>query len=340
MAHNALENHTPVDCISYVQPGGVFYACTLPAIDIVHRLEIRRRSQNPNIGVQRDENQSRVNDISKYAHEINAVFPTPIIVSANSETIKLNNGKLFLPNGRSVLGHVLDGQHRLLGIKSLTDEEISRFNLLIVFVFDIDVYSEATIFSTINSTQKQVSKSLMYDLFALHPGRSIEKTCHEIVRSLNDDSDSPFFHKIKILGKKVEETETLSQAAFVDQIARQIRDKEGPFYDYYANDKDWVIRKIIANYFRAIIETQSSLGEKINFPDDYFLKTTGFGGVAQSLRDIVRLGKMQEDITQDFFSRVMEKYFAANQSPPEGTGNSAMLRIKDEILKTLNQIHR
>ena len=328
-----LENHLAVDCISYAQPGGVFYACTLPATYIVNRLEIRRRSQDPTSGMQRDDNPGRVKEISQYAHELNAVFPTPIIVSAKSEVVKSHDGKLYLPNDGSVIGHVLDGQHRLLGLKNLTEFDLSQFSLMIVFVFDIDVYSEATIFSTINSTQKQVSKSLMYDLFALYPGRSIEKTCHEIVRSLNDDPESPFYRRIKLLGKKMGETETLSQAAFVDQIARQIKDKDGPLYDYYAKDNDWVIRKIIANCFNAILRTQSSLSAEIYFSDDYFFKTTGFGGVSQALRDLVRAGKDRGAVSEQFFTDVMERFFKANPAPPTGTGNSAMLKIKDEILK-------
>lgn len=327
------KNCKEIACLPYAQPGAMFYASTIPAREIVHRLEIRRRSVDPERGMQRDDNPARVREISNYALEDNAVFPTPIIVSANSEVVQTWNGRLYLPNNEAVVGHVLDGQHRLLGLKNLTSDRLEQFELLIVFVFDIDVYSEATIFSTINSTQKQVSKSLMYDLFALNPGRSVEKTCHEIVRSLNDDIDSPFYKRIKILGKKVGDYETLSQSAFVDQIARQIKDKNGPLYGYFHSDSDWVIRKIIANCYRAILRAQRGLSRQDSYPEDYFLKTTGFGGVAQALKELVMVGIEKQDVTEEFFYGVMVDYFKEYPTPPSGTGNSAMLVIKKSLLK-------
>lgn len=324
-----------VSAVVYSQPGAVFYACSLPAAAIVGRLEIRRRSQDSVNGMQRDENRVRVRDVAMYAREDNSVFPTPIIVSASSDVVRLNGSCLQLPKSNSVVGHVLDGQHRLLGLKELTEEELHRFELLVVFAFDIDIYSEATIFATINSTQKQVSKSLMYDLFALQPGRSVEKSCHEIVRSLNDDPESPFHRRIKVLGKKIGEQETLSQAAFVDQIGRQIRanDRLRNFYD---QSEDWVIRKIVSNCFSAVREAQSESGDR--FPTDYFFRTTGFGGVAQALGEMVDAGARKGDVSAAAFLRIMRSFFESKKLPPTGVGNAAMLEIKNGIIDAVKAL--
>lgn len=332
-----MQDHISIDAITYAQPGGVFYACTLPAVDIVKRLDIRRRQDDPILGMQRDDNPSRVRDITSYALQPNAIFPTPIIVSAYPNGILVEGTKLLIPDGLTTLGHVLDGQHRLLGLKALSDEELKDFDLMIVFVFGIDLYSEATIFSTINSTQKQVSKSLMYDLFSLNPGRSIEKTAHEIVRSLNDDRDSPFYGRIKLLGRKMGPAETLSQAAFVDQISRQIKDQSSVLNIYYQKEQDPLIRKIIANCFSALVKIQT-LAKNDAFSSDYFFRTTGFGGVAQSLGDLMRAGKDHQDSSEEFFMRVFEQLFIQLRVPPEGVGNAAMLRIKEAILRVLSSM--
>lgn len=324
-----------VPAIVYSQPGAVFYACSLPAPAIVGRLEIRRRSQDSTHGMQRDENRVRVRDVAKYAREENPVFPTPIIVSATSDVVRLEGSSLQFPRSNSVVGHVLDGQHRLLGLKELTEQELARFELLVVFAFDIDIYAEATIFATINSTQKQVSKSLMYDLFALKPGRSIEKSCHEIVRSLNDDSTSPFYRRIKILGKKMGEQETLSQAAFVDQIGRQIKNNR-TLLGFYERSEDWAIRKIVSNCYSAVRQAQEQVPTQ--FTKDYFFRTTGFGGVAQSLGSLVDAGAITGDVSETQFLRVMKKFFELKQSPPEGVGNAAMLEIKDGITLALEHL--
>lgn len=324
-----------VPAIAYSQPGAVFYACSLPASEIIGRLEVRRRSQDSELGMQRDENRVRVRNIAAYAREEIPVFPTPIIVSAKSDVVKLNGSSLQFPKSNSVLGHVLDGQHRLLGLKELTQEELERFELLVVFAFDIDVYAEATIFATINSTQKQVSKSLMYDLFALKPGRSIEKSCHEIVRSLNDDPESPFYRRIKILGKKMGEQETLSQAAFVDQIGRQIKNNQ-TLQRFYDASEDWVIRKIVSNCYSAVVQAQKQSNN--TFPDDYFFRTTGFGGVAQALGLLVDAGITKGDISKTHFIEIMENFFELSDSPPVGVGNAAMLEIKSRITSAIQKL--
>ncbi|MCT0219227.1 DGQHR domain-containing protein [Synechococcus sp. CS-1329] len=328
-------DYLDIPAVAYSQPGAVFYACSLPANAIVGRLEIRRRSQDLVLGMQRDENRARVLDVAAYAREDNSVFPTPIIVSAKSDVVRLDGSSLQLPKSNSVVGHVLDGQHRLLGLKELTEQELARFELLVVFTFDIDVYAEATIFATINSTQKQVSKSLMYDLFALQPGRSVEKSCHEIVRSLNDDPTSPFHRRIKILGKKMGEIETLSQAAFVDQIGRQIKSNE-MLRKFYDQSEDWVIRKIISNCFSAVRQAQEQSTNQ--FPEDYFFRTTGFGGVAQALGSLVDAGADKGDVSETQFSRIMSKFFELKTSPPAGVGNAAMLEIKDGIVLAIGQL--
>ncbi|NIE82434.1 MULTISPECIES: DGQHR domain-containing protein [unclassified Burkholderia] len=320
-------NKIPV--FEYEQPGAVFYACILPADQIIDRLEIRRRSSDPDFGIQRDENARRVREISEYATERNAIFPTPVIVSARSNQVVVDGAHLRFVNNEGDVGHVLDGQHRVLGLRELSRSDLRRFNLLVVFVFDIDVYSEATIFSTINGNQKQVSKSLMYDLFSLSPGRSIEKSCHEIARSLHDDPESPFHGRIKILGTKVGPEETLSQAAFVDQLARQIKDRSGSLYEFYIADEDWVIRKILASCFSAIDEVRSDTSQ---FPQDYFYRTTGYGGVVQALGELVKMGKQLGDVSRDFFVPIMKVFFNGKESPPTGVGNAAMLDIKSRLL--------
>ena len=332
-----MQDHISFNAITYSQPGGVFYSCTLPAAKIINRLDIRRRKDDPIDGMQREDNPSRVREITSYARQPNAIFPTPIIVSAYSDKIKTEGPILWIPDDDTALGHVLDGQHRLLGLKALSNEELRDFELMIVFVFGIDVYSEATIFSTINSTQKQVSKSLMYDLFSLNPGRSPEKTAHEIVRSLNDDPESPFYNRIKLLGKKMGPAETLSQAAFVDQISRQIKDRDGELKLYYEKEQDWLIRKIISNCFSALIEAQR-LSKNSAFPSDYFFRTTGFGGVAQSLGDLVRAGKLHKDSSKEFFLRVFGEFFIETKEPPGGVGNIAMIHVKDAILRAISSI--
>lgn len=318
-------------CFPYSQPGGTFYACSIPANEIIHRLEIRRRSNDHVYGIQREDDQKRVADIRDYLESSSAIIPTPIIVAADSDLVSINSNSLAFSQEAGSVGHILDGQHRVLGLRNLSSETVSKFDLLIVFAFDIDPYAQATIFSTVNSTQKQVSKSLMYDLFALSPGRSPEKSCHEIVKSLNEDETSPFFKRIKMLGRKTGDSETLSQAAFVDAVLRLIKEPSSIFREYYESDRDWVIRKVVSNAFNAAENAKENT--KSNYPADYFFKTTGFGGYMQALGKLAKQGHDQNDMSQNFFQEIMRHFFISDPTPPTGTGNSAMIEVRERILR-------
>lgn len=325
--------------IQYNQPGGSFYAITINALEIINRLEIRRRSQDSDSGIQRDDDKKRVKDIENYLQKPEAIIPTPIIVSAFRDTVRIENNSLEISEASELIGHILDGQHRVLGLRALAAREplqLKQIELLIVFVFEIDIYSEATIFSTINSNQKQVSKSLIYDLFSLDPNRSKPRVCHEIVKSLNDDYESPFYRKIKILGKKIEDTETLSQAAFIDQLLKSINATNSEIGAFYESNEDWAIRKSITNVFNAI---NSALEQSPhNYPADYFYRTSGYGGIIQSINDLISAGKKQGTISKEYFEKIFLKYLKNNPSPSTGTGNSAMLEVKRGIIEAISEM--
>ena len=263
---------------------------------------------------------------------IHAIFPTPIIISSKSEDFEFQNGRLKAKERGKSLGHVLDGQHRLLGIREASREYQERIQLLIVFAFDIDPYAEASIFATINGNQRQVPKSLMYDLFSLSPGRSPEKTCHEIVKSLNEDKSSPFFNRIKILGRKADDTETLSQAAFVDNVKALIDGPNSPLKQLYLDGEDWVVRKIVSNYFEAIDESLRKAAREDLLTSSFFYKTTGFGGVIKALRELAAEGVKAGDLSRDWLQPITDK-FVADFSLPSGVGNSAMIDVKKQLLR-------
>ena len=54
--------------------------------------------------------------------------------------------------------------------------------------------------------------------------------------------------------------------------------------------------------------------------------------MAQSLEALVKLGSANNDISEDFFIVVMKRFFDQMQVPPQGTGNSAMIEIRKQVL--------
>jgi hypothetical protein len=91
-------------------------------------------------------------------------------------------------------------------------------------MIDATEEQKALIFATINGKQTKVPASLIYDLFAVTKTRSPYKTAHEIARALNSTPTSPWYRRLKMLGKKTApgSAESLSQGTFVKFLLPRI----------------------------------------------------------------------------------------------------------------------
>ena len=209
-------NRYPI--LSVKQPIGIFYIASIPADILLKVLKNVRRSMGGD-GVQRDESKSRIKEIASFCSNTDSVFPTPIIVSVYNHMVKLDEDKKEISfNDNTIIGEVLDGQHRLLGLEDSDNSNL--FNMPVVFMFGLTPEEKAYIFSIINSKQTKVNQSLLYDLFELTSKRSPQKTAHEIARSMNSMQESPFFNRLKMLGTKDvgQDLATLSQGTFAQSI--------------------------------------------------------------------------------------------------------------------------
>lgn len=309
--------------IEVKQPIGTFYMCCLPARYLLNIVRVTPRTQNIE-GVQREMSQSRIKEIGSYCSDPDAVFPTPIVISIDkgaSVEIDEVNQEITLPDD-VVVGDVIDGQHRLWGIQRSIF--IDHFNLPVVFMFDMTIEEKAYVFSTINSNQKKVNSSLIYDLFDVSTLRSPKRTVHYISRLMNSLDESPFCKRLKMLGKKEksQENATLSQGTFAKSIlmlisqnpdndARLIKNGEDLpsdsnlcFRQYFIEDRDDVILKILLNCFNALKEVFMEEWENPN--NNILWKTTGFRAVIYALPDLYKKGIREKSLTKEFFKSCFE----------------------------------
>lgn len=313
--------------VSYIeiqQPIGTFYLTALPAETLLKVVDVRPRTIQGE-GIQREKSTDRVKAVSEFCSDPDAIFPTPIIISVdqNAKVVLNEDAKTISLSEDSLIGEVIDGQHRLWGIDR--SSFVKEFELPVVFMFDLTTEEKAYVFSTINSNQVKVNKSLIYELFDVSTYRSPQKTVHQIARAMNYDTSSPFYNRLKMLGKKERQQNeaTLSQATFAksllmlitrnaEQDARSIKRGEKLLYDeriplrgYFIEGKDEVISKIIFNCFNAL---KNVFPEEWKMPKTNILwKTTGFRAVMYSLPSICRKGFRENQLTQTFF----EKCFSA-----------------------------
>lgn len=308
-----------LDFIEITQPIGTFYISKMTAHDIGTYTQVKQRSEKNDKSIQRTDSESRVREISSYTSDPDATFPTPIIISVYDEIdISFSGNKININlDGNKYFGEILDGQHRIKGLKSSLF--ISEFEMPVILMFNLTEEEKAYVFSIINSKQTKVSMSLIYDLFSLSEKRSPQKTLHEIARSFNKDENSPYNNRLKMLGKKEDgqELASLSQGTFVksllsliskkpDEDLRTIKRGENlkeysdlPLRTYFIKEKDSVIYKILLNCFKSVAYV---FDEEWNNPEKYILsKTTGFGAIIKSFNELYRIGDEKNDLSEEFF---------------------------------------
>jgi len=347
--------------LSYIkvsQPIGTFYIVSMKASTLVKIASVERRDENPN-AVQREQSAKRIKEIAKYCGDSDATFPTSIIISVNENAdIILGEHTLEFEENK-IIGEVIDGQHRLEGIKS--SNNINDFELPVVLMFNLYPEEKAYVFSIINSKQTRVNMSLIYDLFALSTKRSPYKTCHETARALNKEFESPFHNRLKMLGKKGPEQElaSLSQGTFIkymleliskkpDADTKDIKngvklqsDKTCVLRDYFIKEKDEVIYKILFNLYSGV---RDAFKLEWDNPNDFILsKAIGFGAVIKAFPVIYKKGVDENKLSQDFFKSIFEEFKVLIEkkeikltSEHFGSNEQARTKLSKLIIESIN----
>lgn len=282
-------------CIKVRQRIGDFFIASINHKDLckitysdVRRMMDDNRDFEKYLGIQRPVDKKRVESIEQYVKGEDACFPTAIILSIPGECASYNenNSTMTLSNKPAEdeddeviyfnqIAKVLDGQHRIEGLRSYEGED---FDLNVSIFVDIDIATQAQIFCTVNLEQTKVSKSLVYDLFELATHRSPQKTCHDIAVTLDSHKDSPFKGRIKRLGTSSNGGfKTLSQATFIEPLLKlvsvnakldrntylenkkpqRLNDdqlKKVIFGNMFIDEKDYAITDVLWNYFTAVSE--------------------------------------------------------------------------------------
>lgn len=361
-----MEKYITIDCLTASQPIGEMYVAVIDSqkLDYISTTDVRRLEEKREVeeytGIQRPLNPSREKEIGKYVNLVDATFPNSIILEISSENIEyLPESKQLRIRNREDVAKVLDGQHRIAGLRHFTGES---FQCIVTIYVDMDLEDQAIVFATINKEQKGVSKSLVADLYDFAETRSPQKTCHNIARALNAKEGSPFYGKIKILGVANDsEKETLTQDTFVKSLIKYLskdpqedRDlfrrakkslfpsSKQPVYEekrdkdrilrqiFLSDDEDIKISQILWNYFTVIQEKWPDAWNLVR--TKYILnKSTGFVSFMKLFKDIYcAIGKdvpSKEDFAQ-YINKVdlIEEDFVKAKYIPGSSGQSALYK--------------
>ena len=336
------------------QPIGDFYVGIMEADDlraIAFADTRRQREVELFTGIQRELSEKRRKEINQYIGSFDASFPNSFIISVKSEDIVKEGNGIVEIRKHGKAASIIDGQHRLAGFD---DENSTGFQLIVSVFVDLPLDQQAMLFATINLKQTRVNESLVYDLFEETKTRSPQKTAHDVAKSLNRDSESPFFHQIKPLGKRLDEyAGRLSQATFIKRLIPHIcdnpdevrdairrgkkpkpdepRNRERVFWMFFCKEQDWAIQRSLNNYFTAVAET---------FPDDWKSKesplgrTIGFSALMRLFGELAKKGlsvqpepRLDRNFFSEFFNRARTLApFTFEKYPASGGGETQLYR--------------
>jgi DGQHR domain-containing protein len=347
MADNSI---IKIKCIEVCQPIGKLYVGKISWQNLleISYSDIRRiqkeelGSIESYLGIQRELSKNRLNEIAKYVSYSDATFPSSIVLSVKSKDKESDQsnilgydnetGELTLRKSDRI-AQIIDGQHRVFGIQNFVERnsvfnETFVFDLIVTLFIDIDPDEESMIFSTINKAQTKVNKSLVYDLFDLAKTRSPQRTCHNIIKLLDEKEGSPLFGMIKRLGIADDiNRETITQATLVECLIKYIskdgeemkdrdvlmrgkkldyisgKDLEKRFFrNWFIDEKDAQITKVLWDYFLAIKKRWPIAWEEKSI----LVKSTGVVSFMKFLSPVINHLGIERSIRIEEFSNILE----------------------------------
>lgn len=240
------------------------------------------RRQDDEIGaVQRILNQSRISSIKNFALQ-NGIFPASIVLNWNNKTqLERNGNSITIPNEERI-AQIIDGQHRVAGLRAAIEENNAIENLPIpVAIYEnLNTTECANIFLSINTEQRPVPRSLVFDLYGIANEELIDPSAYrarDIAMSLNGDN-GPYQELIK-LPNSPRQKGGIALSTAVSAIKPLVEPK-GLFEQVGATSLE-IQTTILKNFFEALAEKYLDKWQDRN---NAFIYASGFVGAIDFLK--------------------------------------------------------
>ncbi|MBS1158076.1 MAG: hypothetical protein H6R15_495 [Proteobacteria bacterium] len=260
-----------------------FFLTKLPAKIVAKISYAAVRGRDSEVGaIQRVLNTSRITGIKAFTLA-GGDYPNAIVLNwvSQSNKIKRSTKEIsFADDDDSA--QIIDGQHRVAGIRAAIEEKkaIGELELPVVIYSGLTTKECADIFLAINEEQKPAPRSLVFDLFGLASSELVDPAAvraRDIALFLNEDLNSPYNDEIKLPGGKMRKGGIALSTAVV-AIKPLVEDKGSFDQIGLTNLEDQ--RRVILNLFLAL---QSKYGEQWDDKDNAFLWAAGFTAALQFL---------------------------------------------------------
>jgi len=270
---------------------------------------------------------------------VNGLFPTNIVVNFRTkkpilfEQIKCDKepkpGLLHLPNTYGS-AEIIDGQHRLFSYARL--EQAKTETIPVIAFNNLSATQRADIFYNINGKQVTVSKNLINQILCIQDWKSNDEKDKfyalplKIIMDLNEDSDSPFYRKIKMEGGNLKGTVSMTYAEVSDNFRKlqffskdkpKRKSNASPHYEllFYKTMEETLVqtKKLLNTYFTYFIEHSSKMKTDWDSGDKSYFDTNGvIVPLLRILKDILKYIFAQEDL-KDRVNVPMNEYMGRLQ---------------------------
>ena len=191
-------------CITIKLDDVTAYSFPMKVRDLVSIYYVAVRGEDEEEGaVQRPLSKRRIQSITQYIAQGNTFFNSFILNWTDSSKVTVDDNIISFDLISSA-AQAIDGQHRLAGLEDAMaeDAKVGDRSVIVTLCVGLTTKQAATIFLNINTEQRPVPKSLLYDLFGEvgnDPKHAINRA-RDIATALNEDADSPLYRLIKFPG--------------------------------------------------------------------------------------------------------------------------------------------
>jgi DNA sulfur modification protein DndB len=271
---------TEYPCIKIQQKNNHFLLTKMKANHLtkIAYASIRGDSQEEG-AVQRILSPRRISGVRDFALE-GGDYPNCIVLNwVGKAKLKPVSGKLSLSDeARSA--QIIDGQHRVAGLMEAikSDKSIASLEIPVALYEGLNTQQCADIFLSINTEQKPVPRTLVFDLYGVASEHLIDQTAlraKDLATSLNEADDSPYQGMIKFPGSpRMRGGIALST---VVTALKPLIDIKGPLDQAGIKELERQT-SVLINFFGAL---KDKYGDEWDSTDNAFLYASGFMGALQ-----------------------------------------------------------
>lgn len=260
-----------------------FLLTKLPAsvVTVISYAAIRGQSDEEG-AVQRVLNQGRINSIKAFTLQ-GGDYPNAVVLNWVSPINKLSSsdGMVEFTIGDG-LAQIIDGQHRIAGIKAAIEENksLGKLELPVVIYRNLSTQECADIFLSINTEQKPVPRSLVFDLYGVASESVVDHAAvraRDIAMFLNE-SGSPYEGEIKMPGAAKRQGGIPLSSAVTG--IKPLVEENGAFEQIAIKELE-LQKQIIVNWFTAL---QNIYGDSWDDKGNVFQYASGFLAAMDFLR--------------------------------------------------------